>query len=296
MSSKIFNHHSNEVTKMQINTTGAFAAALLSAIIGFGISYLIQKRIQDKIAKKSQNILLWIASLLLGFGLMSFISEIISLPLQGLNIRYDKLMAALLVNVIFLPLFFGFFIWLLQPTRDVEISGYDKPIDNMNEIQGSERGNKRNIVILAAIILIIVIGMPLVYYFGTTRSAGREVTFEKTKSPNINNDKPAIVQKIDAKACIFLWDDNRSDFTSLQSTKNLDSYERTYIYIAGKESYADELAKQLETAASKNQHELAKKIAKELGYNVVYIFYPKSLTSDFIVSLAGARDLKYRCN
>jgi hypothetical protein len=89
---------------MQINTSGALATALISAVIGFGIAFLIERKISSQMKKKSQKILSFIAMTSFGYGLTGILNELIGFPLQGLSIRFEKLAGLVIANVLFLPL------------------------------------------------------------------------------------------------------------------------------------------------------------------------------------------------
>lgn len=89
---------------MQLNTTGAFATALISAVIGFGLAFLIERKLKSQMQSKSQKILLFIAMTSFGYGTMASLNELIGFPFLGLQIRYDKLIGHVLANVLFLPI------------------------------------------------------------------------------------------------------------------------------------------------------------------------------------------------
>ena len=89
---------------MQLNNITALGTALVSAVIGFGLAFYIERKLSSRMQKKSQKILTYIAMTSFGYGLMSTLNEVIGFPLQGLNIRYDKLAGFLLANMLFLPI------------------------------------------------------------------------------------------------------------------------------------------------------------------------------------------------
>ncbi len=89
---------------MQLNTTTALLSALISAVIGFGLAFLIERKLRSHMQKKSQRILTTIAMTSFGYGLMATLNELIGFPLQGLHIRYDKLIGFVVANMLFLPI------------------------------------------------------------------------------------------------------------------------------------------------------------------------------------------------
>lgn len=89
---------------MQLNTTTALATALISAVIGFGLAFYIERKLSSRMQKKSQKILTSIAMTSFGYGLMATLNEVIGFPLQGLHIRYDKLAGFVVANMLFLPI------------------------------------------------------------------------------------------------------------------------------------------------------------------------------------------------
>jgi hypothetical protein len=89
---------------MQFNTTTALVTAIISAVIGFGLAFLIERKISSRMHKKSQRVLTSMAMASFGFGLTAFLNEVVGFPLQGLHIRYDKLIGYLLVNILLLPI------------------------------------------------------------------------------------------------------------------------------------------------------------------------------------------------
>ncbi len=89
---------------MQLNTTTALVTALLSAVIGFGLAFFIERKLSGGMQNKSQKILTSIAMISFGYGLMATLNELIGFPLQGLQIRYDKLVGFVFANILFLPI------------------------------------------------------------------------------------------------------------------------------------------------------------------------------------------------
>jgi len=89
---------------MQFNTTTALVTAIISAVIGFGLAFLIERKISSQMHKKSQRVLTSMGMASFGFGLTAFLNEVVGFPLQGLHVRYDKLIGYLLVNIFLLPI------------------------------------------------------------------------------------------------------------------------------------------------------------------------------------------------
>jgi hypothetical protein len=91
---------------MQLNTTTALATALISAVIGFGLAFYIERKLSGGLQNKSQKILTSIAMISFGYGLMATLNEVIGFPLQGLQIRYDKLVGYVIFNILLIPIIF----------------------------------------------------------------------------------------------------------------------------------------------------------------------------------------------
>jgi hypothetical protein len=136
---------------MQIDTNAALITALISAVIGFGLAFYIERKLSGGMQKKSQKILTSIAMMSFGYGLMMTLNEVIGFPLQGLQIRYDKLAVSVGVNVLLLPIIFLFFVKLIAPKGNV-----------INEIREREDSNVSNPYRYA---LIIVSACFIAYFF-----------------------------------------------------------------------------------------------------------------------------------
>jgi len=115
---------------MELNTSGAFFTAAISAIIGFGLAFFIQDSVKKLLRTKVQNVLLLIASISIGFGLMGVLNELIGFPLQGLKIRVDKVIGYSIINVLILPGVLALIIWLIQPKNDKTIN--DRNLESHN--------------------------------------------------------------------------------------------------------------------------------------------------------------------
>ena len=89
---------------MQFNITTALITALVSAVIGFGLAFYIQRILNRRMQKKSQRFLVYIAMISFGIGLTAFLNELIGFPLQGLQIRNDKLVGYVIFNILLIPI------------------------------------------------------------------------------------------------------------------------------------------------------------------------------------------------
>ncbi len=98
------------------------------------------------------------------------------------------------------------------------------------------------------------------------------------------------------KLCLFIWDDSLRVFTRIESDIN-DTKTFTNIIITkyGKEQYVSSLAKQLEKADTDRNEILARSITKTIRENAITVYYPKSLSADFIQSLADEQKLNSKC-
>lgn len=116
---------------MQLNTTIALTTALISAVIGFGLAFYIERKLSSRMQKKSQKILTYIAMTSFGYGLMATLNEVIGFPLQGLPIRYDKLAVYIFANMLFLPivlLAIAKLIGMNNQTVNVDLSVQSNPV------------------------------------------------------------------------------------------------------------------------------------------------------------------------
>lgn len=89
---------------MELNTTTALLTAVISAGIGFGLAFYLERQINASMQTKFQKTFVTIAMISFGYGLMATLNEVIGFPLQGLRIRYDKLVVYVLVNILILPI------------------------------------------------------------------------------------------------------------------------------------------------------------------------------------------------
>lgn len=91
---------------MQINSAEAFVTVLISAVIGFGLAFYIERKINSDIKKRSAQILVSVGMISFGYGLSFSLNEMIAFPLVGLAVRVDKIIILVLGNMIILPLIF----------------------------------------------------------------------------------------------------------------------------------------------------------------------------------------------
>ncbi len=91
---------------MQLDVGSALFWSFVSATIGFGIAFLLERKLRKPEHKKSQRILIYVAMVSLGFGLMGLINELVAFPVQGLRIRPDKVASYLIANILVFPVIF----------------------------------------------------------------------------------------------------------------------------------------------------------------------------------------------
>ena len=103
---------------MEPNPSAAFAAASTSAILGFGTALYVKAQFKGLTRTKAQNVLLWTATIFLGYGISGILGEITHSLLIGLEISLNKVMGYLIVHVIIAPLILGTLIWLLSPKKN----------------------------------------------------------------------------------------------------------------------------------------------------------------------------------
>jgi hypothetical protein len=178
---------------MQLNTTAALATAVLSAVIGFGLAFYIERKLSGGMQKKSQKILTSIAMISFGYGLMATLNEVIGFPLQGLSIRYDKLAVFVAANILFLPII------LLAIAKFIGVK-------NKNfEIPASEQNSEvkinyfKYLVMLVGGMLVVYLGYAAV---GTSPSGSTYDFYGKIDSKNCNSpfaDKPYVSMKFSFK-------------------------------------------------------------------------------------------------
>ena len=133
---------------MQLNTTTALATALISAVIGFGLAFYIERKLSGGLQNKSQKILTSIAMISFGYGLMATLNEVIGFPLQGLQIRYDKLVGYVIFNMLLIPivlLVMAKLMGLKVKAGEPTISNYEQPTKTRtSSVKLKSNGNLTN--------------------------------------------------------------------------------------------------------------------------------------------------------
>lgn len=166
---------------MELNTFDAFATATASSIFGFGLAFFLFEKIKSKIHSKAQRVLLTIAAVSFGFGLMSILNEVIGFTFLGLSIRYSKVYEYLIFNVLLLPTILGAVVWLLQPKRSaVEQTIVVKDSENVviKPSDSASRFNSKPLIVVGLIFLAVIATVQLVPFFSS---------FQKSKIFDLND-------------------------------------------------------------------------------------------------------------
>jgi hypothetical protein len=166
---------------MELNTFDAFATATASSIFGFGLAFFLFEKIKSKIHTKAQRVLLTIAAVSFGFGLMSILNEVIGFAFLGLSIRYGKVYEYLIFNVLLLPTILGAVVWLLQPKRSaVEQIIVVKDSENVviKPSDSASRFNSKPLIVVGLILLAVIASVQLVPFFSS---------FQKSKIFDLND-------------------------------------------------------------------------------------------------------------
>jgi hypothetical protein len=96
--------------------------------------------------------------------------------------------------------------------------------------------------------------------------------------------------------CLYLWDESIRRFVRLNSDINdMSNFTNILIFKPGKQEYVEKLVKQLRKADSDGNEDLARSIAKTVRENVITIYYPRSLSDEFIKTLAEELNLYKAC-
>jgi hypothetical protein len=160
--------------KMELNTFDAFATATASSICGFGLAFFLFEKIKSKIHTKAQRVLLTIAAVSFGFGLMSILNEVIGFAFLGLSIRYGKVYEFLIFNVFLLPTILGAVVWLLQPKRSaVEQTIVVKDSENLviKPSDSSSSFNSKPLIVVGLILLAVIATVQLVPLFSSVQKS-----------------------------------------------------------------------------------------------------------------------------
>ena len=166
---------------MELNTFDAFATATASSIFGFGLAFFLFEKIKSKIHTKAQRVLLTIAAVSFGFGLMSILNEVIGFAFLGLSIRYGKVYEYLIFNVLLLPTILGAVVWLLQPKRSaVEQTIVVKDSENVviKPSDSASRFDSKPLIVVGLILLAVIATVQLVPFFSS---------FQKSKIFDLND-------------------------------------------------------------------------------------------------------------
>ncbi len=159
---------------MELNTFDAFATATASSICGFGLAFFLFEKIKSKIHTKAQRVLLTIAAVSFGFGLMSILNEVIGFAFLGLSIRYGKVYEFLIFNVFLLPTILGAVVWLLQPKRSaVEQTIVVKDSENLviKPSDSSSSFNSKPLIVVGLILLAVIATVQLVPLFSSVQKS-----------------------------------------------------------------------------------------------------------------------------
>ena len=100
---------------MQLDTTSALLTALISSVIGFGFAFYLERKIRSRVQTKLQRILVYVAMVSLGFGLTAVLNELFGFPLQGLRIRYERVISYFVANILFVPALLLVIVWAIKP-------------------------------------------------------------------------------------------------------------------------------------------------------------------------------------
>lgn len=292
---------------MQLNTTAALATAILSAVIGFGLAFYLEKKISGGMQKKSQKILTSIAMISFGYGLMATLNEVIGFPLQGLSIRYDKLVVYVIANMLFLPIIFiavAKLIGLKNKTVVVDV----KQRSDFNEKASTGYFSKSRKYLLLAI-PVIVSGA---YFFDSkinydsknellSKDAvlceGLQKDAKQSSSKNCTSNIQKLMTESEKsigedllsqiKYCELLFDSdtNRFTYNFNQSIKYDKNYVNFFTIYKGKEGEVGSWYPLLRQADKEGRAEEAKRVAGIIRENSISIYHKKSFSTDFISKL-----------
>lgn len=90
------------------------ALLIATAIIGFGFSFVIERKITKTLKTKAQKVWLSIAAAILGLGLMGVLNELFVIPINGLKTEHAKVFNYIFFNILIFPTLIGLVIWRLQ--------------------------------------------------------------------------------------------------------------------------------------------------------------------------------------
>lgn len=90
----------------QLDTTSALITAVASAGISFWLALHLLGKLNKRFDRKSQRVLAMIAMVSFSIGFGGVLNELIGFPLQGLNIRWEKIVTFFIANMLVIPAIF----------------------------------------------------------------------------------------------------------------------------------------------------------------------------------------------
>jgi len=93
---------------IDLSTAAASATSAIAVVLGFGMAFLVGKKIFLELRSRAERSLFYLGLSALGLGLSAVFNELLGLPFQGLHIRIDKLIGYSIAYVLIAPgLFWG---------------------------------------------------------------------------------------------------------------------------------------------------------------------------------------------
>jgi hypothetical protein len=275
---------------MEINTTTAFASAAISAIFGFGLAFPLGKIIFKNQASKTLRAISSIASISLGYGLMGVANELIGFPLQGLSTRIDKIVNYTIVNIAIIPIV-CWIIYLIAKRNNEKSTAQTFNVSDANVV--TPKSFKTilfvSVLSIAGWILLSTMTKPGIPNEKNNNPTNTNTTSKGTSTPQTKSETD--------KICRFVWNENSGTFTALtDDIKDMDSYTNTVIPKTARTEYINSLIPQLRDADKKGNDTLAREIAKEIRRNSITVYFSKSLSPEFIQTLASSRNIELQCN
>lgn len=90
-----------------------FLMVLISTAVGFGSAFYFQRKINMLLLKKSQRVLNYVAMISFGIGFSGLLNQILSQPMLGMAMDYDKAAGNLLVKMLIIPAIIYMLVWAL---------------------------------------------------------------------------------------------------------------------------------------------------------------------------------------
>lgn len=194
---------------MELNTTTALVTAVISACIGFGLAFYIERKISASMQKKSQKTLVAIAMISFGYGLMATLNEVVGFPMQGLNIRYDKLVTYVLVNMLMLPVIFiaiAKFMASSSKSANLNVNVESKPVAS---------GRSKNLLLFVGALSVVFLGY-LAFDNISTKSVHTYDIYSRVDYKNCNS--PYNVHPLSMQ--FALKNDEKKIFVTLEFIRN----------------------------------------------------------------------------